>query len=210
VENGRLVNYYDFLMISPNADLKMLEAAVRVMLARYNPKNPETGDEHSFELVKRAYLTLSDPHHRATYDKQLGEQGQNGLRDVSDSITPDLVQVENKKRQGIVALLYQRMMANCHDPGVSTPQIEEALGLEHEETQFAYWVLRERGLITRTENGNFAISVQGVQWAEEGGLPQLAETLAGPEFSPRPVQKAETSAPETPRNRPIAAAGARG
>jgi curved DNA-binding protein CbpA len=209
VENGRLVNYYDFLMISPNADLKMLEAAVRVMLARYNPKNPETGDEHSFELVKRAYLTLSDPHHRATYDKQLTEQGQNGLRDVSDSVTLDLVQSEEKKRQGVIALLYRRMMVNCHDPGVSTPQIEDTLGLEHEDMQFAYWVLREQGLITRTENGNFSISVEGVLWAENGGLPQLAETLNAAEFSPRPVQKAETAAPETPRNRPIAAAAGR-
>jgi curved DNA-binding protein CbpA len=209
VENGRLVNYYDFLMISSNADLKMLEAAVRVMLARYNPKNHETGDEQSFELVKRAYLTLSDPHHRATYDKQLAEQGQNGLGAVSDSITLDLIQAEKKKREGVVALLYRRMMVNNHDPGVSTPQIEDALGLEHDDMQFAYWVLREQGLITRTANGNFSISVQGVLWAENGGLPQLAETLATAEFSPRPVQKAETAAPETPRSRPIAAAGGR-
>ncbi len=137
MQNGRLVNYYDFLMISPNADLKMLEAAVRVMLARYNPKNPETGDEHSFELVKRAYLTLSDPHHRATYDKQLSEQGQNGPGDVSDAISLDVVKAEKRKREGVIALLYQRMMANSHDPGVSTPQIEDALGLEHDDMQFA-------------------------------------------------------------------------
>ncbi len=209
MENGRLVNYYDFLMISSNADLKMLEAAVRVMLARYNPKNPETGDEQSFELVKRAYLTLSDPHHRATYDKGLTEQSLNGPRDVSDSITLDVVQTEKKKRQGVIALLYQRMMANSHDPGMSTPQIEDVLGLEHEDMQFAYWVLREQGLIVRTTNGNFSISVQGVLWAEDGGLPQLADALAAAEFIPRPVQKAETAAPEAPPSRPIVAAGGR-
>ena len=210
MENGRLVNYYDFLMISSNADLKMLEAAVRVMLARYNPKNTETGDEQSFELVKRAYLTLSDPHHRATYDKQLAEQGSNGLPAASDSITLDVVHAEKKKRQGVIALLYRRMMVNSHDPGVSTPQIEDILGLEHEDMQFSYWVLREQGLITRTANGNFSISVEGVLWAENGGLPQLADALAAPELVSRPVQKAETAAPEMSASHPIVVAAARG
>jgi DnaJ domain len=209
VENGRLINYYDFLMISPSADLKMLEAAVRVMLARYNPKNSETGDEQSFELVKRAYLTLSDPHHRAAYDKGLAEQGQSAPRDASDSITLDVVKDEKKKRQGVIAILYQRMKGNPHDPGVSTPQIEDMLGLEHEDMQFAYWVLREQGLITRTENGSFSISVHGVLWAESGGLPQLAEAGAPAQFIPRPVQMAEAPAPEAPPHRPVAAVGGR-
>jgi curved DNA-binding protein CbpA len=208
VENGRLVNYYDLLMISPKADLKMLEAAVRILLARYNPKNPETGDEHHFELVKRAYLTLSDPHHRETYDQKIQGQEPSQAGEVSSTVTPEIVKSENKKRQGIIALLYRRMMANPHDPGMSTPQIEDILDLKHEQTLFAYWYLREQGLIARTENGSFCITSEGVAWAEEGGLPHLADGVAPSTFTPKPVHKAATAEAEPSQDK--MAAGGRG
>lgn len=208
MENGRLVNYYDLLMISPKADLKMLEAAVRILLARYNPKNPETGDEHHFELVKRAYLTLSDPHHREAYDQKIQGQEPSQTGDVSSTVTPEIVKSENKKRQGIIALLYRRMMANPHDPGMSTPQIEDILDAKHEQTLFAYWFLREQGLIARTENGSFCITSEGVAWAEEGGLPHLADGVAPSTFTPKPVHKAATAEAEPSQEK--MAAGGRG
>jgi curved DNA-binding protein CbpA len=203
------VNYYDLLMISPKADLKMLEAAVRILLARYNPKNPETGDEHHFELVKRAYLTLSDPHHREAYDQKIPvQEPTNQAGDVSGTVTPEIVKSENKKRQGIIALLYRRMMANPHEPGMSTPQIEDTLDAKHEQVLFAYWYLREQGLIARTENGSFSITSEGVNWAEQGGLPHLAEGVAPSTFVPKPVQKAAAAETEPPQEK--MAAGGRG
>ena len=69
MQNDDFVDYYDFLMVSPNADRAMIEWAVRLMLARYGKKNEQTADPKKVERVRDAYRTLADPARRAAYDR---------------------------------------------------------------------------------------------------------------------------------------------
>ena len=197
-QNGTFIDYYELLMIGPNADLKMLEAAVRLMLARYNPNNTETGDQETFEAVKRAYLTLSDANHRAAYDKKRQQQDQQEALAEGVPVDPEQIRAERRKREGVVRVLYSRIAQYPTDPGVSTPQIADALDLEHDELQFAYWVLRERGLIARTENGNFAMTVEGVAWMENKVSPDPSEASLSVRPPPKPVETAPSIAPKKP------------
>lgn len=175
-ENGEFVDLYEFLMISENADLPMLEAAVRLMLAKYKPGNPDTGNQEKFELVKKAYLTLSDSHQRALYDKRRREQHRNlrAARDVSELISLEDVELEKRRRQGVMLVLYKCIMERPHAPGVAVPQIADALEVSVDDLHFAFWFLRELGWIKRGSNGNFEITVQGVEWVENGELPRLS------------------------------------
>ena len=72
------VDFYEFLMVSPDADKPMIEWAVRLLATRYGKKNGEFVDEAKYNLVRVAFRTLSDPAKRAQYDtlraKQLGEE----------------------------------------------------------------------------------------------------------------------------------------
>src|SRR6266496_1797904 len=62
------IDYYEFLQISPRAELSTIQRIYRFMASRFHPDNPETGDPEKFYLLKRAYEILSDPDRRAAYD----------------------------------------------------------------------------------------------------------------------------------------------
>ena len=59
--NGRFVDYYELMQISPNAELDTVQRVFRMLVARYHPDNPHTGDINKFLLLRQAYETLSDP-----------------------------------------------------------------------------------------------------------------------------------------------------
>lgn len=208
MQNGSFIDYYDLLMISPAADVEMLEAAVRVGLARYNPKNEKTGDKHKFELVKQAYLTLSNPQARAVYDREHKLHSQIPPREVSEDITPEDIEIEKEKRQRVLVVLYARLRGRSHDPGVTVPQIGESLGFTPDDLHFSLWFLREKKWITRMENGSFRISAEGVEWVEDYVLrlpakapPKLRSASDREETPPRPKGAKQARNPE-----PVAAA----
>ena len=77
------VDYYELLDIRPDANMKMVESAVRVLLRRYSPQSSSTANARLFELTKQAFITLSNPVARADFDKdyeQYQEQRENAAR----------------------------------------------------------------------------------------------------------------------------------
>lgn len=63
-----VLDYYEFLQISPNAEPVTITRVYRFLASRLHPDNPATGDAEQFRLLKEAYDTLSDPERRAKYD----------------------------------------------------------------------------------------------------------------------------------------------
>ena len=61
----RILNYYEFLRISPNAEPDTIHRVYRFLAGRLHPDNSETGDPEKFFQLKQAYDTLSDPKRRA-------------------------------------------------------------------------------------------------------------------------------------------------
>ncbi len=63
-----MIDYYEFLQISPNADAETIHRVYRFLAARLHPDNPTTGDPEMFRLLKSAFDVLSDPARRSEYD----------------------------------------------------------------------------------------------------------------------------------------------
>ncbi len=61
-------DFYEFLQISPSAELETIHRVYRFLAARLHPDNQETGDAQGFFLLTKAYEVLSDPIQRAAYD----------------------------------------------------------------------------------------------------------------------------------------------
>ena len=55
-----MVDYYEFLQISPNADLETIHRVYRFLAARLHPDNPGSGDSEQFRLLKAAHDVLSE------------------------------------------------------------------------------------------------------------------------------------------------------
>jgi predicted transcriptional regulator len=51
---------------------------------------------------------------------------------------------------------------NVREPGIGIVELERLSGCPAEHLDFHLWYLREKGWIRRTENGAFAITVEGV------------------------------------------------
>jgi len=68
------IDFYEFLMVSPDADKPMIEWAVRLLATRFGKKNGEYVDEAKYNLVRLAYRTLSDPAKRAAFDALRAER----------------------------------------------------------------------------------------------------------------------------------------
>lgn len=217
MENGPFVDYYDFLMISPQADRAMVEWAVRLMLARYGKKNDQQADEEKYNLVKEAYRALADPKRRAAYDQQREEilaknaatapaanvstlpARLEGQRVEPESVrieltaTVDDVRLQKRIRQGIMSSLYDVITTRPRNPELGRAEIARSIGLTIDDMEFGIWYCREQGLLRTTAQGLYAITTKGVDWVENGGVGHLTEK-PGPQIisadSPRLGQAA--------------------
>ena len=70
----QFIDFYELMQISPNAELDTIQRVYRMLVVRYHPDNPHTGDVDKFLLLKQAYETLCDPQGRALYDLQYGNR----------------------------------------------------------------------------------------------------------------------------------------
>lgn len=65
MEASKFVDYYELMQISPNAEHDTIVRVYRILAARLHPDNSQTGDPEKFQLLAKAYHTLSDPQRRA-------------------------------------------------------------------------------------------------------------------------------------------------
>ena len=223
MKDGEFFDYYQFLMVSPEADRAMVEWAVRLLAARYGKKNGQFVDEKRYNQVREAYRTLSDPEKREAYDK-LREQHvakqapaapapapapaaasapaeeeasgkptevkpvrplSSGERRDPDKITIELevtaddVVLERRKRQSLMSALYDILIRRPRNPELGRAEIARTVGVATDELEAAIWYLREQELLKTTNAGLYAITAQGVDWVEGGGLPHLQRREPG-------------------------------
>ena len=214
------IDYYELLDIRPDANMKMVESAVRVLLRRYSPQSSATADAKLFELTKQAFITLSNPVARADFNKayeQYQQRRKNAARlkpplqaqaaapPEASPATPsgrepepseeDLVRAkpdeeepaavteepeqaplidrarvlaEWKLRRKIVTTLYQRSLTHPLAPQITAGELGAAVeGAKLSAMTFSLWFLRETGLVSRTDKGEFSINVKGAAWLED-------------------------------------------
>ena len=59
LEATKTLDYYEFLQISPHADMETVHRVYRYLAARFHPDNPETGDPEKFFLLKSASAIIT-------------------------------------------------------------------------------------------------------------------------------------------------------
>jgi curved DNA-binding protein CbpA len=160
-------DYYELLQISPNADPDMIHRVYRLLAQRYHPDNGTTGDEKAFRSITDAYKVLSEPEKRAAYDVNLHAYRQLRWR-IFDQRQASIGKVaEKSKRKGILDLLYTKRCSEPEKPSMNLHELEDLLGCPREHLEFSLWYLKENGLVARMDNGRFAVTAKGVDWAEE-------------------------------------------
>lgn len=175
-------DYYELLQISPNADPDMIHRVYRLLAQRYHPDNGTTGDEKEFRAITDAYKVLSEPEKRAAYDVNLHAYRQIRWK-IFDQRQASIGKLaEKSKRKGILDLLYTKRASEPEKPSMNLHELEDLLGCPREHLEFSLWYLKENGLVTRMDNGRFAVSAKGVDWAEQEEAAERlrADRLLGP------------------------------
>jgi curved DNA-binding protein len=174
-----MIDYYEFLQISPHADADTVHRVYRYLAARLHPDNPDSGDQEMFRLLRTAFDTLSNPVRRAEYDAVCRREAME-VQPLSDSVDfMDSVEGELNRRVAVLAVLYFKRRANPRFPEVSLAEIERRMGFPRDYLDFTTWYLGKKGYITRADNSDFTLTAEGVDYIEtqRGTLPVLNKLL---------------------------------
>jgi curved DNA-binding protein CbpA len=167
MQMDQFVDYYEVMQISPNADSDTLHRVYRILAQRYHPDNQETGDAEEFRLITEAYGTLGDPALRIAYDVKHKTARRLNWKIFDQSNSTQGVDAERRKREGVLSLLYRKRVCQPEQPSMSLRELEELLGVPKEHLEFTIWYLKEGQYAQRADNGRVAITLKGVDLAEE-------------------------------------------
>lgn len=191
-----MIDYYEFLQISPNADSETIHRVYRYLAGRLHPDNPESGDSEMFRLLKSAYDVLSNPSSRSEYDASCNRE--NEAAPLSTSVDfMDSLDGELNRRVGVLAVLYFRRRSYPHTPEVSLAEIEKRMGFPRDYLDFTTWYLVKKGFITRADNSDFTLTADGVDFVETQrvNLPVLNKLLTDGKVTSRSYSAAINKQP---------------
>lgn len=158
-------DYYESLEISPNATADTIDRVFRYLAQRYHPDNHQTGDHLRFSEIVQAHEILRHPEKRAQYDldhKRHSEYSWKLAQEASDSESLELDAVIQER---LLSILYVKRRRNILNPGIGNLELERLSGCPREHLEFHLWYLKEKGWISRLENGQLSITVNGVDQA---------------------------------------------
>jgi curved DNA-binding protein CbpA len=161
-----MTNYYEFLQISPNAEQDTIHRVFRFLAARFHPDHPETGDAEKFFQLKQAYDVLSNPKLRAEYDASTAAKASEEPPLSSSVDFMDNMDGELNRRLAVLSVLYYKRRTNPYSPQVSLFEIEQRMGFPRDYLDFTIWYLSRKGYITRADNSDFTLTVDGVDFVE--------------------------------------------
>jgi curved DNA-binding protein len=159
-----MVDYYEFLQISPNADLDTIHRVFRFLAARFHPDNPASGNPEQFRLLKAAYDVLSDRQRRAEYDAARRRESPQPYSSSIDFM--DGTEGELNRRLAVLAVLYHKRRTNPIFPEVSLADIEERMGFPRDYMDFTLWYLQQKKYVTKADNAQYALTAEGVDFVE--------------------------------------------
>ena len=191
------VDYYDLMQISPNADEDTIQHVFRHLAKKWHPDN-QKGDPEQFKLLVEAHKVLTNVERRAAYDlryQKFWDTKWNLTADTSDSRS---CVDDNEVREGLMSLYYVQRRSKMNDPGLGEMEVARLMRIPVHLIDFHIWYLKEKGWIQRLENGQFALTVLGVDEVEKNRLklnPDRLLTAHNSEFekdewsaNPQPVR----------------------
>lgn len=160
--NGPFVDLYEMLQLSPNASGETIERVYRLLAKRYHPDNQDTGNAQKFSEVHNAYDVLSDATRRAAYDVSYEQFRGETWRVFDQGAATDDRDNDQRLFQAILSLLYAARRRDPHQGGMGAVTLEKTLGCPREHLEFPIWYLKARGWVETLDNGQFAITVEGI------------------------------------------------
>ena len=172
-------NYYEFLQISPAAQIGTIQRVYRYLAGLYHPDNPDTGDPERFLLLNRAYNVLSNTESRAAYDAEVNRTRDEPSPAFAGVDFMDGVEGELNRRLAVLAVLYRKCRSNINDGRVDLTELEAQMAFPREYLDFTTWYLRSKKYISKEDNSDFALTVSGVDFIEENyaKIPLLGKML---------------------------------
>jgi curved DNA-binding protein CbpA len=161
-----VVNYYDLLQISPQAEPETIERVYRLLAGRYHPDNQETGDAERFRLICEACEVLGDPARRKAYDREFQTNAAKPLSIFLGKEFTEGIDAEAKIRIGVLCLLYSKRRANPDFSALSLLDMENIMAFPRERLLFALWYLRAKRYVLQDDRSSFIISAEGVDYLE--------------------------------------------
>ena len=187
--DSSLVDYYEALQLSPNADLEAIQRSYRMLAQRYHPDNADTGNEAAFRLVLEAYRVISEPEKRAAYDVKHRASQSLHWKIFSRPEDAEGYDEEKRKRWALLMILYTKRKRQPDKPGVSMIELENMLSYSREQLQFTLWYLNGKSLIKPTDAGRYQITFDGVDYVEDAGPGEFPASLPLLEASRAPVEE---------------------
>jgi curved DNA-binding protein CbpA len=186
-------DYYEFLEISPQATQETIHRVYRYLAARYHPDNAATGSLEKFAQLTFAYKVLSDPVKRAEYNAQRAMR-ESASRDPMSTTVDFMDQVEGdlNRRLAVLAILFYRRRMYPHNPEVTLNEIEDRMGFPRDYLDYTMWYLTKKRYITRADNAEFTLTVDGVDFIEtqRASIPTLDKLLTSG------TQRGDTEVPD--------------
>jgi hypothetical protein len=162
-----ITDYYEFLEISPQATQETIHRVYRYLAARYHPDSAGTGNLEMFARLTAVYRVLSDPIRRAEYNTQRAMHQVTNKNPMSTSVDfMDQVEGDLNRRLAVLAILYYRRRMYPSTPEVSLSEIERRMGFPRDYLDFTTWYLTKKRYITRADNADFTLTVEGVDFIE--------------------------------------------
>ena len=160
------INYYDLMQINPRAEIETVQRVYRILAARYDPSNPQTGDPERFRMLTEAYEVLSNPLKRSEYDRWLESSQGSPLSIFLGKEFTDGIDAEAKIRVGVLCLLYSKRRANPDFAALSLLDMENLMAFPRERLLFAIWYLRAKRYVMQDDRSSFIITAEGVDFLE--------------------------------------------
>jgi curved DNA-binding protein CbpA len=194
-------DYYELLEISPQATHETIHRVYRYMAARYHPDIVGTGNLEKFTQLTSAYRVLSDPNRKSEYDAQRATRQptiQNPMSSTVDFM--DQADGDLNRRLAVLAILYYRRRMYPNSPEVSLTEIEQRMGFPRDYLDFTTWYLAKKRYITRADNSDFTLTVEGVDFIEtqRATVPVLDKLLTNGSHTDDNEVRSRLLAPEPP------------
>ena len=173
-------DFYELLEISPKATQETIHRVYRFLAARYHPDHAETGNLEKFAQLSSAYKILSDPARRAEYNSLLAMRRVTFPNPMSTTVDfMDQAEGDLNRRLAVLAILYYRRRMYPDAPEVDLTEIEQRMGFPRDYLDFTMWYLTKKKYITRADNGEATLTVDGVDFIESqrANLPILDKLL---------------------------------
>jgi curved DNA-binding protein CbpA len=119
--------------------------------------------------ITEAFRVLSDPIKRSEYDASYEKQRTERMQVFYGESDFNEPEEDGKIQRGILSILLSARRCDALDPGVGPYELEKYLKTPQKHLEYHVWYLREKGWIMRTENGQWAITADGVDEARKNG-----------------------------------------